>query len=104
MGGLYGIIGNQAFCHTEIKRKSRFGRGCLGSLVQFGSDEGQGNQDQRDCQRVGPPLGHELVDIHVWSEVNVLADPLSRIGNHTTVPEGLRHVRRETLRSRGLSD
>ena len=50
------------------------------------------------------PLGHELVGIHVWSEVNVLADALSRIGNRTTVPEGLRHVRRETLRSRGPPD
>ena len=37
---LYGIIGNQAFCHTEIKGKNRSGRGCLGSMVQFGSDEG----------------------------------------------------------------
>ena len=48
------------------------------------------------------PLGHELVGIHVWSEVNVLAE--SRIGHRTTVPEGLRHVRRKTLRSRGPPD
>ena len=33
------------------------------------------------------PLGHELVGIHVWSEVNVVADALSRIGSHTAVPE-----------------
>ena len=50
------------------------------------------------------PLGHELAGIHVWSEVNVLEDALSRIGNRTTVPKGLRHVRRETLRSWGPPD
>ena len=50
------------------------------------------------------PLEHELVGNHVWSEVNVLADALGLIGNHTGVPKGLRHVRRETLRSRGPSD
>ena len=55
------------------------------------------------------PLGHELVGIHVWSEENVLADALSRIGegpigDHTPRPESLRHARMEMLRSRGPSD
>ena len=26
------------------------------------------------------PMGHELVGFHVWSEVNVMADALSRVG------------------------
>ena len=52
---------------------------------------------------VGDALGG-TVGIHVWSEVNVLEDALSRIGNRTTVPKGLRHARRETLRSWGPPD
>ena len=51
------------------------------------------------------PLAHELVGIHVWSEENVLADSLSRIGGDLTPrPESLRHARMEMLRPREPSD
>ena len=50
------------------------------------------------------PLGHELIGIHVWSEVNVLADALSRIDDCTSLPIRLREVRREVLGPRGPSE
>ena len=49
------------------------------------------------------PLGHELVGIHVWSEVNVIADALSRMGEHEPVPPELHQSRREFLKPRGPS-
>ena len=50
------------------------------------------------------PLGHELVGIHVWSEVNVIADALSRMGEHGLVPPELCQSRREFLKPRGPSE
>ena len=41
------------------------------------------------------PLGHELVGIHVWSEVNVIADALSSVKK----PPELRQSRREFLKA-----
>ena len=56
----------------------------FGSMVQFGSDEGSKatkiNEIAKELALHLAPLGHELVGIHVWSEENVLADALSRIG------------------------
>ena len=50
------------------------------------------------------PLAHELVGIHVWSEVNVTADALSRMSERELVPPELRQSRREFLRPRGPSE
>ena len=38
---------------------------------------------------IGLLLGHELVGIHVWSEVNVIADAMRRMGEHGLVPPEL---------------
>ena len=49
-------------------------------------------------------LGHELVGIHVCSEVNVIADALSRMSQCEVVLPGLRLSRREFLKPRRPSE
>ena len=94
MGGFHGTVGNQTNQEGET-----FWSGMLWGVwfgfVRMKARAAKVNEIAKELDLHLVPLGHELVGIHVWSEVNVLADALSRIGNHTTVPGGLRHVRRE---------
>ena len=75
------------------------------SLVRMNAKATKINEIAKELALHLAPLGHELVGIHVWSEENVLADALSRIGGDLTPrPESLRHARMEMLRPRGPSD
>ena len=47
------------------------------------------------------PIGHDLRGIHIWSEVNVLADGLSRVGFGEQVHGRLNTVPWQYMASRG---
>ena len=46
------------------------------------------------------PLGHEL-EIHIWSEMNKLADALSRVAESGVTPDSLGNAREAPLAKRG---
>ena len=73
-------------------------------LVRMKAKAAKVNEIAKELALHLAPLGHELVFIHVWSEVNVLADALSRIDDCTSLPIRLREVRREVLSPRGPSE
>ena len=61
------------------------------SLVRMNAKATKINEIAKELALHMAPLGHELMCIHVWSEENVLADALSRIGGDLTPrPESLR--------------
>ena len=73
-------------------------------LVRMKAKAAKVNEIAKELALHLAPLGHELIGIHVWSEVNVLADALSRIDDCTSLPTRLREVRREVLSPRGPSE
>ena len=47
------------------------------------------------------PLGHELEEIHIWSDMNKLADALSRVAESGVTPQVLGSAREAPLAKRG---
>ena len=46
------------------------------------------------------PVGHELEEVHIWSEMNTLADALSRVAESRVAPQGLSSARQGLLAKR----
>ena len=57
-------------------------------LVRMKAKAAKVNEMAKELALHLAPLGHELIGIHVWSEVNVLADALSRIDDCTSWRHG----------------
>ena len=73
-------------------------------MVRFTARSPKINEIAKESALHFAPMGHELVGIHVWSEVNVMADALSRVGERGSLPPELHQSRREMLSPRGPSE
>ena len=70
------------------------------SLVKLASKAASINEIAKELALHLAPLGHELRGIHVWSEVNVLADALSRVAAGAALPSQLQGVPHQVLAPR----
>ena len=59
------------------------------SMVRMSAKSQKINEVAKELALHLAPLEHELVGIHVWSEVNVIADALRKMGEHGLVPPEL---------------
>ena len=80
MGGLHGTVGHSDTLSLQSHEEESF------CFVRKKARAAKVHEIAKELPLHLSPLGDELAGIHVWREVNALADALSRIGNHTVVP------------------
>ena len=73
------------------------------SMIRLAARSPKINEIAKELSLLLAPMGHELVGIHVWSEMNMVSDALSRVGERGSLPPELHHSRRELLSPRGPS-
>ena len=99
LGSVHGVSCNSTFCFSNGARKDRY------SMVRLTARSPVINELAKELALHLAPMGHELVGIHIWSEVNVTADAFEqgRV-NEGHCLQSCVHSRREVLSPRGVSE
>ena len=69
-------------------------------MVRFCAKSKKINEITKEVAMHLAPLGHELEGVHIWSEMNTLADALSRMAETGVSPGGLGNARHDLLARR----
>ena len=72
------------------------------SLVKLASRSTVVNEIAKELALYLAPLGHEVRGIHVWSELNGVADALSRVASGAAMPPQVQGVEHQALAARDL--